>query len=194
MANHNIICFEAEWLFNDNDHKFNLKSEPLLECLKEFYGCEVIYRHVLDRNGLIHYMNYLAPTKRGKRKFNIVYIACHGRSHTISLEGEEGDIDLKQLAELARPTNFFKDRIVHFGSCKTLSNPVIAKRFKDETGARLVCGYTISVDAMKGAIADMALFNHLLSIRNVGSILNEDRSKFWKTYRSLLDELKFVAY
>lgn len=194
MANHNIICFEAEWLYNDNDYKFNLKSEPLLQCLREFHGCEVIYRHILDKNGLAHYMKHLAPSKRGKRKFNVVYIACHGWNHAISLEGEDGDIDLMQLAELAQPTNFFKERIVHFGSCKTLSNPAYAEQFKQLTGARLVCGYTISVDAMKGAIADMALFNHIMGIKNVGSILNKDRSKFWKTYQSLLDELKFVAY
>lgn len=191
---HNIICLEAEWLYNDNDYKFNLKSEPLLQCLKEYYGCEVIYRHILDKNGLEHYMSHLAPSKRGKRKFDIVYISCHGMNHAISLEGEDGDIDLKRLADIACSTNFFKDRIVHFGSCKTLSNQSAAETFKRETGAKLVCGYTKAVDPMKGAIADMALFNHLMSLHNMCTILNKERSRFWKTYRSLLDELGFSPY
>lgn len=105
-------------------------------------------------------------------------IACHGWNHAISLEGEGGDGDLFQLADLAQPTNFFKDRIVHFGSCKTLSNPAYAKPFKQLSGARPVCGYSISVEAMKSAIADIALFNHIMGIRNVDSILNKDQSKF----------------
>lgn len=194
MSAHNIICLEAEWLYNDNRYKFDLKSEPLLQCLKEFHKIELIHRHILDRNGLVHYMKYLAPSKKGMKKFDIVYFACHGRSHAISLEGEDGLIDLKALADLALPNNFFENRIVHFGSCKTLANPAAAEEFKKNTKARLVCGYTTSVDAMKCAIVDMALFNHLININNVGTILNEQRSKFWKSYRSILDELGFVAY
>lgn len=194
MALHNIICLEAEWEFNNNENKFNLKTERILECLKDFHSFELIHRNVLDKNGLIHYMKYLAPSKRGMKKFDIIYFACHGWNHAISLEGEDGLIDLRILAEIAQTNNFFKDRIVHFGSCKTLSLPDAAEDFKKTTGARLVCGYTKSVDAMKGAIADMALFNHLIDIKNVGTVLNKDRSKFWKSYRSLLEELDFVAF
>lgn len=48
---------------------------------------------------------------------------------------------------------------------------------------------------MKSAIADMALFNDLMYItRNFGLITNNERSSFRKTYRSLLEELGFVAY
>lgn len=194
MASHNIICLEAEWLYNDNNSKFNLNSGHILQCLKEFHDFDLIHRHILDKNSLIHYMKHLAPAKRGMKKYDIIYIASHGWNHAISLEGDEGLIDLKTLANLASPNNFFKDRIVHFGSCKTLSNPNAAEEFKAATGARLVCGYTTSVDAMKSAIADMALFNHLVNIHNVGIILNKERSKFWKSYSSLLEELGFVPY
>ncbi len=194
MASRNIICLETEWLFNENKYKFDLKSELFLQCLKEFHGIELIHRRILNKNSLIHYMEYLAPAKRGMKKFDIIYISCHGQTHAISLEGDEGLIDLKVLAELAQPYNFFKDRTVHFGSCKTLANQAAAEEFKATTGARLVCGYTKSVDAMKSAIADMALFNHLINIKKDGSILNKERSKFWKSYSSILGELGFVAY
>ena len=53
-------------------------------------------------------------------------------------------------------------------------------------------GYRSSVDAMKSAIADIAYFNELMHIKNTGIILNET-SKFRKTYKSLLEELKFIA-
>lgn len=194
MALHNIICLEAEWLYNNNEYKFNLKTDQILECLREFHDFELIHRNVLDKNGLIHYMHHLAPFKRGMRKFDIVYFACHGWNHAISLEGEDGLIDLRILADIALENNFFRNRIVHFGSCKTLSNSEAVEDFKRITGARLVCGYTKSVDAMKGAIADMALFNHMIDIKNVGTVLNKERSKFWKSYRSLLEELDFVAF
>lgn len=68
----------------------------------------------------------------------------------------------------------------------------MALQFKERTGAKLVTGYKSSVDAMKSAIADLAYFNELMHIKNTGIILNK-KSKFWKTYKSLLDELKFIA-
>lgn len=56
-------------------------------------------------------------------------------------------------------------------------------------------GYTKSVDPMKSAIADMALFNDLMYIdKKFGIVMNSEKSKFRKTYKSLLDELGFVAY
>jgi len=140
-------------------------------------------------------MDFFAPCRQGFRKYDIVYIACHGGSHAISLEGEDGDIDLDDLATISKDSGgFFNERIVHFSSCKTLSNPDEAQKFKNLTGARLVCGYSKTVDAMKSAIADMALFNDLMNLKNVATITHKERSLFRKTYKSLLEELGFVAY
>lgn len=190
---HNIICLEAEWLYNSNRKKerFNLKTEPLLNWLKEFHQCDVIYRHILHESDLQYYLDYFKPSKRDFKNHEIIYIACHGNEATIHLE--DGNIDLDTLADMA--DDFFEGRIVHFSSCKTLADSETAKHFKARTKARLVSGYTKSVDAMKSAIADMALFNDLMYIsRNYGVITNEERSSFRKTYRSLLEELGFVAY
>ena len=190
---HNIICLEAEWLYNSGkkENRFNLKTEPLLNWLKEFHQCDVIYRHILHKADLQHYIEYFPPTKRDFKNYEIIYIACHGNEATIHLE--DGNIDLDTLADMAG--DFFEGRIVHFSSCDTLANPDAARRFKSRTKAKLVSGYTKSVDAMKSAIADMALFNDLMYItRNYGLITNEERSSFRKTYRSLLDDLGFVAY
>lgn len=193
MKAHNIICLEAEWLYNSckKNNRFNLKTEPLLNWLKEYHQCDVIYRHILYKADLLYYLDYFRPTKREFKNHEIVYLACHGNEATIRLEDE--DVELDDLAEIAG--NFFEGRIVHFSSCNTLANPDAAMRFKVKTKAKLVSGYTKTVDAMKSAIADMALFNDLMYItRNFGLITNESRSSFRKTYRSLLDELGFVAY
>lgn len=138
-------------------------------------------------------MDYFDPEKRDFKNFGMVYIACHGDVAALTLEGEDWYIDLDTLADMAG--NFFNGRTVHFGSCSTLADPDAVKRFKAKTGAKLVSGYTKPVDPMKSAIADMALFNDLMYIdKRFGIITNEEHSSFWKTYRPLLKELKFVAY
>ncbi|MDE5850283.1 MAG: hypothetical protein K2H38_09095 [Muribaculaceae bacterium] len=190
---HNIICLEAEWLYNSGrkGERFNLKTEPLLNWLKEFHQCDVIYRHILHKADLQHYLDYFKPSRRDFKNHEIVYIACHGNEATIHLE--DGYIDLDTLADMAN--GCFENRIVHFSSCRTLADPEVALRFKARTKARLVSGYTKNVDAMKSAIADMALFNDLMYITTkYGIICNAERSTFRKTYRSLLEELGFEAY
>lgn len=188
---HNIICFETEWLYNSHKgNQFNLETKLLLDCLRNFYKCDIIHRHILYREDLQYYMDYFTKDKRKFNKYDIVYFSSHGWNHTLSLEGENGDIDLIELADINK--DFFANKIVHFSSCRTLANKNLALRFKEQTGAKLVTGYRSSVDAMKSAIADIAYFNELMHIKNVGIILNET-SKFRKTYKSLLEELKFIA-
>lgn len=189
---HNIICLEGEWQFAESQPKgnrFSLNTAPLLNWLKEYYGIDVIHRNILNRTNLEYYLRFLSPSKREYKKYNIVYIACHGWHHALSLEGEDGQIDLEELAYISG--NFFQNRIVHFSSCKTLANPNKILEFKEAVGAKLVCGYTKSVSPTKSAIADIALFNDLMSLQNVGKITNKERSRFWKCYWPLLEELGF---
>ena len=196
MANalHNIICLEAEWeyRYDKRNNKFSLNTEPLLNWLRTFHGCDIVYRHILNKQDLQYYLDYFASHKREFKKYDIIYIACHGWHHAISLEGEDGHIDLCELKTMAN--GFFENRIIHFGSCKTLANPDEAKRFKEDCGARLVSGYEISVDAMTSAIADAAFFNEIMTYQNIGIFKNEATSIFRKRYESLHKDLKFRVY
>lgn len=189
---HNIICFEAEWEYREDKNKFRMNTEPLLNWLKVFHGCNVVYRHILSKQDLQYYLCYFASHKREFKNYDIVYMACHGWHHSISLEGDEGDIDLNELCEMA--DGFFENRMIHFGTCKTLANSNEAEKFKEVSKARLVSGYQRSVDAMASAIADAAFFNAVMTCKNVGIFKNKVTSSFWKTYGSLLDELKFEVY
>ena len=195
MANalHNIICLEAEWEYrNAKSNKFSLNTEPLLNWLRTFHGCDIVYRHILNKQDLQYYLNYFASHKREFNKYDIIYIACHGWHHAISLEGEDGQIDLSELSTMAN--GCFENRIIHFGSCKTLANSNEATKFKEACGARLVSGYEISVDAMTSAIADAAFFNEIMNYQNIGIFKNETTSIFRKRYESLHKELKFCMY
>lgn len=188
----NIFCLEGEWLLNKQEEKFNLKTEPLLNWLREFYDCKVLYRNILHREDLSHYLDYLNEHKRIRNQYDIIYISCHGWYHQLSLEGDDGNIDLDELANLAGDA--FRDKIIHFGCCKTLVNEDSSLRFKDITGAKLISGYSKAVDSMQSAIADIALFNELMKLTNIGVLKNRETSKFYKTYNTLLDSLGFVIY
>ena len=62
MANalHNIICLEAEWEYRNvkRNNKFSLNTEPLLNWLRTFHGCDIVYRHILNKQDLQYYLNF----------------------------------------------------------------------------------------------------------------------------------------
>lgn len=198
----NIICFETEWLYNhqNKDKRFNLNCRPVLQCLKDFYGCDFIYRNFLTKDDLKYYMDYF-NTASFKKKYPIVYISTHGWNSSIHLEGvkapkrkkkqiedeEKPDLNLHELAEMS--PGFFEGRIVHFSSCKTLVSEQDALDFKYETGAYYVSGYKKSVDAMRSVILDMAYFNFLqrYSAKSVAKGV-----LFKKRYGSLMEDLDFT--
>ena len=110
---HNIICFETKWLYNSHKgNQFNLETKLLLDCLSNFYSCNIVHRHILSRENLQYYLDYFTKDKRKFNKYDIVYFSSHGWNHTLSLEGENGDIDLIELADINK--DFFANKIVHF--------------------------------------------------------------------------------
>lgn len=74
-----------------------------------------------------------------------------------------------------------------------MANHNAVLNFKEKTGAKLVTGYTKSVDIMDSSIADTAILKELITSNKLGNIKNEDVSLFRKKYKSLLDTLGFEA-
>ena len=72
----NIICFDTEWLYNNHkkDEKFSFNCEPMLKALQDRYGIEYIYRRILTREDLIHYMKQFNG-KRSKANFPLIYFS-----------------------------------------------------------------------------------------------------------------------
>ena len=197
---HGIVCFETEWLHNNGDKRFNLQTNSLLQFLKDFYDCDIIHKTILTKRDLEYYIEYFSK-KKYMIKYDIIYFATHGLSGNIILEGEtceEKDKIKKEeakylhLSDLATMANgSFGKAIIHFSSCETFKDKVAIQKFKEDTGAAVICGYTKSVDPIKSAILDIALFNYLMHIQNVGILLNKDKCIFWKTYAPLIKELGF---
>ncbi len=78
----NIICFETEWLYNHQERKnrFNLNCRPVLQCLKDFYGCDFIYRNFLTKDNLAYYMKYFNTASfKNLKSATIIQYTIKGR-------------------------------------------------------------------------------------------------------------------
>lgn len=190
---HNIICLEAEWEYSvqSADNCFSLNTLPMLNWLKEAYDCEVIYRRFRTKSDLKYYLDYFRThTNEGFDKYDIIYFACHGDNKCLWIEGQR--VPLSSLTKWAK--GFFKDKVIHFGSCRTMSNKINSKHFKRDSQALMVSGYQIAVDAMDSSIADIAIMNDLLSQEEFEVDRYVDKeSDFYQRFKSLLDDLKFLA-
>ena len=193
-TSHNIICLEAEWEYSEQNPKnrFSLNTLPMLNWLKEAYDCEVIYRRFRTKSDLKYYLDYFRTHAEEEdfRKYDVIYFASHGEKKGLWIEGQS--VQITTLAKWAK--GFFKDKVIHFGSCRTMSNKIDSKHFKKDCQALMVSGYQISVDAMDSSIADIAIMNDLLSLEEFDVERYTDReSEFYKRYESLLDTLRFHA-
>ena len=88
----NIICFETEWLYNHHkkENRFNLNCCPMLQCLKDFYNCDYIYRNFLTKDDLKYYMDYF-KTKLYHYEKTTIRISCHSNPHHI-LQQQHNDM------------------------------------------------------------------------------------------------------
>lgn len=182
-----IICLETEWSFNDKKIKDPITSEPLLEFLKSYYGFEYIYRRVATLGELEYYLHEFS--KKTFNKYTIFYFCFHGNTQCIHLEGDNIDLSLNKL--INHVGNAFENKIIHFSSCRTLlgsTNSII--EFKKAVGARLVSGYTKSVDITMSAINDIAYFDQLQKRTNIGTT----EKAMQKYYGDLGKELGFKVY
>ena len=190
---HNIICLEAEWEYSKRNpnNRFSLNTLPMLNWLKEAYDCEVIYRKIRTKSDLKYYLDYFRTHEEEEfEKFDIIYLVCHGEKKSLWIEGQT--IPLTTISKWAK--GFFEDKIIHFGSCRTMSNKIDSKHFKKNCQALMGSGYQVSVDAMDSSIADIVIMNDLLSQEDIDIERYTDKeSEFNLRYESLLEALHFHA-
>ena len=195
---HNIICLEAEWEYSEKnpENRFSLNTLPMLNWLMEAYACKVIYRRFRTKSDLKYYLDYFRTHAKDDdaeedfNKYDIIYFACHGEKKSLWIEGQT--VPLATLVKWAK--GFFKDKVIHFGSCRTMSNKIDSKHFKRDCQALMVSGYQKYVDALDPSIAEIAIMNDLLSQKDieVERYTNRD-SYFYQKYKSILENLDFYA-
>ena len=178
-----IICIETEWQITKRGNKRSLNTEPLVKYISEMYGVKYIYRRVATRTELEYYLEFL---KRKEYSFRVLYLSFHGKKHAIMLEGEKQELTLEELSEIGG--DVFRGRYVHFSSCRTLiGSESVIERFKKQTKAKMVSGYTKSVDSNDSAIHDIALIGELLTKKQLPTLLDSMK----KRYGGLEEQLGF---
>lgn len=180
-----IICIESDFLLTDKENRLNLNSEPLMQFLKEMHDVNTIYRRVATRNELQYYLKQL----RKYSSYNIIMFSLHGDKGGICLEGEEYKITMPELLDMGG--TIFRDKLVHFSSCQTLSaDEDVIRDFKYESEAFIVSGYTKSVEDSLAAINDVAFFSEYLKYSTTQTIFKN----YDLLYAGLRDKLGFIHY
>lgn len=173
---HGIICIETEWQITKRANRLSLNSEPLMKYISEMYGIPYIYRRIATLGELKYYLEQFSK-KEYMNNYSILYFSFHGNTNVIQLEGEKEELQLDALLEIGG--NVFENRLVHFSSCRTLlGSSAKAENFKENSKAKILSGYTNSVDSSLSAIHDIAFFGEYLIRQKTTAIFNNLEKNF----------------
>lgn len=153
-----IFCLETEWDQSRHDLKMKSAVEPLLEFVENKYNLNVPYtfRQVATKSDFSYYIEHLLD--QTYKMYDFVYLCFHGTESNIHF----ADKDEWNLLDFAlKYPGIFEGRNVHFGSCYTLMNEDDTLRFKNETNAQMVTGYTKSVSFMESFIFELWLLKKI---------------------------------
>jgi len=137
VARRGVFCFEGQW----NELHERDSVLPTLELLERLESIRYVHRDVVTREELSYYLQRWTQAKYDNYKVGV--FAMHGDRCTLHLSDRHW-VDLDDLAsELA---NLCTGRRFYFASCSVLNaSDDVLRSFLEETGAELVCGYTVTV-------------------------------------------------
>ena len=162
-----IICIETECELTIKKNRLDLNSELLMQFLSKSCNIQYIYRRVATIEELRYYFKQLS--KKEYSDYNIIYFSFHGDTQGISLESGKF-LTLEELAAMTQ--GLFEGKYVHFGSCRTmLGSQVKLDDFCSSSKAKMVTGFTKSVDPVLSAIHDAALINEILKCKHSATVI-----------------------
>lgn len=183
-----IICIETDWEVTKKNNRRHMDTESLVRFLHETHQVPYIFRCVATKRELQYYLKQFSKEEY-KKKYEIMYLSFHGNPYTIHLEGDNEDISLDDLVELGG--SVFQNRYVHFSSCKTMfRDENVALQFKNDSKAKLVSGYSKSVNTVTSAIHDISLFDTIIRYSQRPAIIR----RMNEVYGGLGKELGFKIY
>ena len=159
-----IFCLEGQWGKRLDDRASVL---PTLELLERIEIATFIHRDFGTREELSHYIAKWGQL--GYQKYGVLYLAAHGVKGAIQVG--RGAITLDELADVIDGTA--RGRTVYFGSCDVMRDKSGVANFRRVTGAKLVCGYTKTVDWLDSAAFDLMLLRSLVSNNRVDKRVND---------------------
>ena len=157
--NGKIFCLETEWSSEEDNIQDKSPVKSLLEFMENTKSMNMCtcFRQVACYWDFKYYLEHLKT--EAFQNYNIVYLCFHGSPGKIALA------DGKHVSLIGLGRDYpaiFKGRYVHFDSCSTLECSTEAIRdFKKITGARVVSGFTKTVEFNASFIFELWLFSVL---------------------------------
>ena len=129
----------------------------------------------------------LTSDKRIYGKYSIIYLAFHGRKNKIQIGDDHYTLD--QIG--SQFENMLHDKILHFGSCKTLFiEEIKAKEFLQKTGALAISGYAKNINVISSTVLDVLYFEMCQNYVELEAI----EINMLKNYEELCQALDFKMY
>ncbi len=179
----NIFCLEGDWE-TDLRNKFSIQSA--LHFLDVNLGIHSIYKTCGTYIEFETRVKQLCKAPKRYKDYSIFYFAFHGEESGIHING-----DLITLDEIME--NFegkFTNRIVHFGSCKTLLDKKNAMQFLKKTGAKAVSGFSKNVDFIPATAFDILYFEKAQNYIRMKAL----KDNIFKKYKGFCNDLGFQFY
>ena len=183
-----IFCLETEWRQDVQDLKEKSMAHSILEFYESTLGKQFVFRQVATLEDFEYYIQHLEyPTYKN---YDVVYLCFHGSRGKIHFANKT-DYKLSDFA--AQHEGIFSGKTVIFDSCSTLnlSEKQIAE-FKSLTGARMIIGYTKSVNLVGSFVFEIWLLNMLASHPQYGPKRLFDAAE--NEMPTHVEKLGFVCY
>ncbi|HVA99475.1 MAG TPA: DUF6642 family protein [Bacteroidia bacterium] len=174
-----IFCLEGDW---QKDLRDKSSINAALTFLQQNFNIRHIYKQCGTRENLEYYLSLWKQKKYAA--YSICYFAFHGEPESIKV-GKEF-VTLDELGDMLADS--CKDKIIHFGSCKTLdTNRKNIIRFLERTGALCVCGFETDIDFLESSVFDMLLIEKFQKYKDISKVERDIRYY----YGTLVRKLKF---
>jgi hypothetical protein len=175
----NVFCLEGDW---QKDMRDNSSIRAALTFLQQNNDIKYIYKQCGTRENLEYYLSLWKLKKYAA--YSIAYFAFHGKPECIQV-GKEF-VTLDELADMMQ--DGCQNKIIHFGSCKTLdTDEKTIKKFLEHTGALCVCGFETEINFVESSAFDMILIEMFQQYKDIRMLDKNIR----KNYRSFVRRLQF---
>jgi len=157
MTRNGILCVEGDW---DEGLRRRRSLTPVLDLLKSQWNIPYIHRTASTRDEFHRVMTEWLKSKY--QSFPILYLGVHGAPGAIHIGSDK--VPLRDLHEFAGKG---RGRIIHFGSCETLSAPhKELSHFLSRTRFTAICGFKTEVDWLHSSALEILILD-LLSSRRI---------------------------
>ncbi len=152
-----VFCLETEWTQTVHDLKKKSTVLSLLEFMNGALDVPYVFRQVAALEDFDYYICHLQNPSYDA--YDVIYLCFHGSEGSIHF-ADKSDYTLKDFA--IEHKGIFKGRTVIFDSCSTLKlDEEDLSKVKRLTGARMIVGYTKSVDFVASFVFEFWLLNVL---------------------------------